>query len=758
MNKLKVLISTLTLILFAQISGAQRTEIPLNQNWNFTGGSVTGEPIHEIVDIPHTWNAKDAQEGIPYYRGEGVYTKSFTPDIAWKNQRLFIRFEGVMTTAQVYLNGKLLGEHRGGYSAFIFELTDKIIYEQENVLKVVANNAYTLEVLPLFGDFNVYGGMYRPVNLLITPKVCISPLDYASPGIYLKQTSVTKESATVDASILISNASSQPENITVVATLFDAEGNSVESLQKEISANTGESEVAQQVTIANPHLWDGKKDAYLYQVKTDIIQNGKITDSKTEPLGLRFFRVDSNDGFFLNGQHIPLHGVSRHQDRNDKGNALSYSHHKQDMDFMLEMGINALRLAHYQHSETMYDLTDSAGIIVWAEMPWVGGPGALMGGSNGYEPTDAFHNNAKQQLIELIRQNFNHPSICFWSIFNEIQNPEEPSPIDFIHELNDLAHKEDPSRLTVGASMLDPKENIHDITDAIAWNRYFGWYYSEPKDMGKFLDKIHENNPDWCIGISEWGAGASIYQHSEKLEKPNPFGSPHPEEWQQYYAEEHLKIYNERPFVWGTFYWNMFDFGSQFRREGDHFGINDKGLITFDRKVKKDAFYLFKANWNNEPVLYIASKRFVFRNNEKTSVKGYSNLPSVTLKVNGEIIGSKSPEDGMVTWDNISLNKGNNGIVVTGESNGETLKDSCVWVLEGFGTMQIAKIFDLMKYIPHALIIGLLLLIWLWFKGWRKKQETARWKRITARVFFFTIVVIKILMIVVKVLISSALG
>jgi len=610
----------------------------------------------------------------------------------------------------------------------------------------------------LFGDFNIYGGIYRPVNLLVTPQVCISPLDFASPGIYLQQTRVTKESATVDAKVLISNATSESKKITVLATLMDATGNSLETLQKDISAKTGETEVSQQFTIANPNLWDGKKDAYLYHVKIDVIQNGKITDSKSEPLGLRFFRIDSNEGFFLNGNHIPLHGVSRHQDRKDKGNALSYSDHKQDMDMMLEMGINALRLAHYQHSETIYDLADSAGIVVWAEMPWVGGPGSLMGGSNGYEPTDAFHNNAKQQLKELIRQNFNHPSICFWSIFNEIQNPEEPSPINFIHELNDLAHSEDPSRLTVGASMLDPKENIHDITDAIAWNRYFGWYYSEPKDMGKFLDKIHEDHPDWCIGISEYGAGASIIQHSAKLEKPNPFGSPHPEEWQMYYAEQHMKIYNERPYVWGTFYWNMFDFGSQFRREGDHFGINDKGLVTFDRKVKKDAFYFFKANWSTEPVLHIASRRFIFRSEEKTRVKIYSNLPSVTLTVNGETIGTQTPENGIVTWENVTLTKGNNGIVVTGESGGENLKDGCIWVLEGFGTLQIARIFDLMKYIPHALIVGLLILIWLWFKGWRKKEQTPRWQRITARIFFFIIVLMEVLLIAMKILVGSMLG
>ncbi len=758
MNLNNKVVFVLLLVFPVLISVAQRNEIPFNHDWQFNGSSVTGEKILETVNIPHTWNAWDAQEGIPYFRGEGTYIKSFIPEENWRNQRLFIRFEGVMTMAKVYLNEDLLGEHRGGYSAFIFELTNKVRYGEENVIKVVANNEYTLEVLPLFGDFNIYGGMYRPVSLILTPQVCISPLDYASPGIYLKQKQVTETLAEIEAEVLISNAANQSESVTVVATVFDADGSRVKSTQSEVAADPGETRLNQNITLENPRLWNGKRDAHLYQVKIDILQDGKVIDSKTEPLGIRYFKVDSNEGFFLNGKHMPLNGVSRHQDRKNKGNALCYSDHKQDMEIMLEMGINALRLAHYQHSETIYDLADSSGIVVWAELPWVGGPGSLMGGSNGYEPTEAFHNNARQQLRELIRQNFNHPSICFWSIFNEIQNPEEQSPVEFIHELNELAKTEDPSRITVGASMLDPKENIHDITDAIAWNRYFGWYYAEPKDMGDFLDEIHENNPTWCIGISEYGAGASIIQHSQKLKKPNPFGSPHPEQWQSFYAEEHLKIFIQRPFVWGTFYWNMFDFGSQFRREGDHYGINDKGLVTFDRKTKKDAFYFFKANWSEEPVLYITSRRHIFRDDEKTKVKVYSNLNDVTLSVNGANMGTKSPVDGIIVWEDINLEKGNNGIVVSAKSIGREFTDSCVWVIEGFGTKEVAKIYDLMNFIPHAIIIGLLLLTWLWFKGWRKKEQTAKWKRITARIFFFIVIAFEVLLIAFKILISSAMG
>lgn len=741
------------------ISNAQRLEIPFNNNWQFTGGSVSGETIDEMVTIPHTWNATDAQEGMAYYRGEGTYEKTFIAEKSWQGKRIFVRFNGVMTIAQVYLNNELLGEHRGGYAAFIFELTKKLKPGKENVIKVVANNAYTLEVLPLFGDFNIYGGMYRPVNLIVTAPVCISPLDFASPGIYLEQSKVSEASADVNVEVKISNGTDQAENITISTTIFNAERNIVKTGKEVFLAKTGQHTYSKPFTIQKPKLWNGKKDAYLYSVKVELLQNGVVTDSKIEPLGLRYFRVDPNEGFFLNGKHLALHGVSRHQDRKDKGSAISDADHKQDIEIMLEMGINALRLAHYQHSETIYDLTDSAGIIVWAEMPWVGGPGGFMGKSNGYEPTEAFHNNAKQQLQELIRQNFNHPSICFWSIFNEIQNPKEESPVDFINELNDLAKAEDPSRLTVGASMLDPKENIHDITDAIAWNRYFGWYYNQPKDIGNFLDETHKNYPGLCIGISEYGAGGSIVQHSQKLKRPNPFGSPHPEEWQSYYHEQHLKAFNARPFVWGTFLWNMFDFGSSFRREGDHYGINDKGLVTFDRKTKKDAFYFFKANWSEEPVLYITSKRHIFRDNEKTDVKIYTNLPSVSLSVNGTLVGTQSPEDGIVVWKRIILNKGNNGIKVTGEIKGETLSDNCTWVLDtAFGTKQIAKIYDALQYINPVLIIGFLFIIWLWFTAWKRKKTTVKWKRVIAKVFFFVLILVEVILLLIKIFVGARLG
>jgi beta-galactosidase len=750
-----ILVSGYYSCLFAQ----ERQEIAFNSDWQFTGGSVTGASINESVNLPHTWNAFDAQTGIPYYRGTGHYEKHFAALPGWKGKRVFIRFEGVMTVAEVTVNGRNLGEHRGGYSAFCYEITPDLKYDDENIITVDANNEFTKEVLPLVGDFNTYGGIYRPVYLIVTSPVCISLLDHASSGIYIKQKNVSAESADIDIAVKISSNSENETDINIEYDILDADGERVLSVNKDIRLVQGENSFSLPFQIIQPHLWNGKADPYLYRVQVKLYQKGEIVDSKTEPLGIRWYKVDPNLGFFLNGNHIPLHGVSRHQERQDKGNALSYADHKQDMDIMLEMGINALRLAHYQQAGNMYDLCDSSGVIVWAEMPWVGVPGGFFSNTNGYEPTDAFKSNARQQLIELIRQNYNHPSICLWSIFNEIQNPKDASPVSFINELNNLAKTEDPARFTTGASMLDPKEPIHDITDVIAFNRYFGWYYKDPADMGKWLDKIHESYPSLCIGISEYGAGGSVSQHTQNIFNPNPFGSPHPEEYQSYYHEMHLKAFNERPFVWGTFAWTMFDFGSQFRREGDHFGINDKGLVTYDRNVKKDVFYYYKANWSSEDVLYITSRRNIFRQDKTTSVKVYSNLDSVEMYINDISHGIKTPADGIVEWSGIELTPGNNQVLARGSRNDKILEDRCVWVLEaGFGMRQIAGLYDFIGYIPILLIVGILIIFYTWYIGFRSKSKRSAAARIIVRSLFFIFVLAEIMLIVLKILIGTAIG
>ena len=750
------------LLTLSTIWAQERLEIPFNDQWTFHGQSASGMAVDEIVTLPHSWNKTDAQEGIPYYRGDGTYTKKFTVSESWLEKRVFIRFEGVNITAKVSLNGAVLGTHKGGYAAFSYEITDHLLTDGENEIEVVVNNAANLEVIPLVGDFNNYGGIYRPVQLIVTDAICITPLDYASPGIYLRQTNVSKKSAEVEVLSKISNGSDTDLEIGYETLIIDGSGEIVESQLTTESIPKGTTELTHRYVIQNPHLWNGKKDPYLYRVKVNILKNGTVVDSKTEPLGLRYFSVDANEGFFLNGEPIDLRGVSRHQDRKDKASAISEEDHRQDMDLMLEMGINSLRLAHYQHAEIVYDMTDVTGVVVWAELPWVGIPSGFLSTSNGYENTEVFRSNAKQQLYELIRQNYNHPSILMWSIFNEIQNPEGAEPTDFIEELNAIVKAEDPDRLSVGASMLSPHEhsNIHNITDIIAWNRYYGWYYKEPKDMALFLDELHKDFPDYKVGISEYGAGGSIYQHSDELEPPNPMGSPHPEEWQSFYHEENLKIFDERPYVWGTYIWNMFDFGSHFRKEGDHYGINDKGMVTYDRKTKKDAFFFYKANWSDEPVLHITSSRYIFRKKAKTPLKVYTNLSDVRLKVNGQDFESKTPEKGIVIWEGIELQTGNNQIIVSGTKGGKTYYDDCVWVFEEqyAGMNLFIKIFDFMKIAYKVSLAGLIGAFLIWLFAIRKRNIGQKWKKIVLWGIVVLVALISILIAIAKYYMSNMMG
>lgn len=729
--------------LFAQ----GRQVIDLNDQWQFTGGDVTGATIEEKVDLPHTWNAHDAQEGIPYYRGEGKYVRYLMGDPLWRGRRVFIRFEGVMSVATVRFNGTELGEHKGGYSAFTYELTPYLKYGENNLLEVEVSNAETEEILPLAGDFNLYGGIYRPVSLLITSPTCFSPLDYATSGLYLKQKLVSEHQAEVEVTTLISHAEDQAKFVLFRLTLFDAKGQQVQVLDSLYRCEPGEQKIVQTLLIEKPHLWNGRKDPYLYSVRIQMYQYNSIIDELYEPLGLRYFHVTPDEGFFLNGIPYPLRGVCRHQDREDKGSAVSQADHREDIDLIREVGANCIRLAHYQQADEVYSLCDTAGLVIWAEIPFVGMP-AFGRSNNGYVPSNAFHENGKLQLIELIRQNYNHPSICFWGLYNEIQNPEEASPVEYVKSLEALAKQEDPTRITTAASMLDPEEPIHDIPDVIAWNKYFGWYYNEPEKIGEWLDETHKKYPEWSIGISEYGAGASIHQHEIDPERPNPFGSPHPEEWQNIYHEKHLAAFKERPYVWGTFLWNMFDFSAHFRREGDHPGMNDKGLVTYDRKVKKDAFYFYKANWSEEPVLYITSRRYILRNSSTTPVKVYSNLDEVTLWVNGEAVGSQQGENGVFTWEEINLEDGNNTIRVTGSKNGRKYEDACVFVKDS-GFRMIVTVFDLMPWLKPVIVAGFVLLVFLWRNTFNRRvnRKRKRWKNRLWKTSFYTTLLITLILL-----------
>lgn len=649
---------------------SQRLSIDLNENWNFRFSHQV-ERTTRRVDLPHTWNTVDALVGKrDYKRGVGNYYKTVFIKNEWKGKRLFIRFKGANTVTNLLLNGKHIGEHRGGYGAFIFELTDFVKYGENNKLWVRVNNAEQLDIMPLVGDFNMYGGIYRGVELIVTDQLCISPLDYASPGVYLHQESVSKDNSKISAEVLLSS-SKLNTSADVCVKVLDGK-KIVLNENKEIKINNKDERIFIPLEIKNPRLWNGRKDPFMYEVLVELKVNDKVIDSVKQPLGLRYYCTDPQKGFFLNGEYLKLKGVCRHQDRAEVGNALHYSHHEEDVQIMLNMGANAVRLAHYPQATEVYDLMDKHGIVVWAEIPFVG-PGGY--DDKGFIDQKSFKENGKEQLRELIRQHYNHPSICFWGIFNELKEQGD-NPISYIKELNALAHEEDSTRPTTAAS--NQSGDINFLTDNIAWNRYDGWYGGDPNSLAVFLDKTHAAHPEIKIGISEYGAGASIYHQQDSLKKVSPNSWWHPENWQTYYHRKNWEIISERPFVWGSFIWNLFDFGAAHRTEGDRPGINDKGLVTFDRKVFKDSYFYYKANWNKEdPMVYIAEKRNNRRKSGTQNIMVFTTQKEVELWINGESYGRKEADKySTVLWENVKLVDGNNLIKVVDVKN-KKLYDSC---------------------------------------------------------------------------------
>lgn len=678
MKHLRLTFSALFAMAVSMQTLAQRENILINQDWNFRFSHQVDKNSSRRVDLPHTWNAQDALSGKPdYKRGIGNYDKKLFIRSEWKGKRLFLRFEGANCVSNVFINGKQIGEHRGGYGAFIFEITDKVNYGKNNTVLVRVNNGEQLDVMPLVGDFNFYGGIYRDVHLLVTEDICISPLDYASPGVYLFQQHVGEKQAAVLARINLSNGTEHPRQATLRLQVKEGDKVVYQADKKvTVAPHTSVQPEEMSFTLLNPRLWNGREDPFMYQTVITLVKDGKEIDKVEQPLGLRYYATDADRGFFLNGKHLPLHGVCRHQEWAEVGNALRPMHHEEDTRLMLEMGVNAIRLAHYPQATYMYDLMDRNGIVTWAEIPFVG-PGGYA--DKGFVDQPSFRENGKEQLKEMIRQHFNHPSICFWGLFNELKENGD-NPLEYIKELNVLAHQEDPTRPTTSASNQGGAINF--ITDNVAWNRYDGWYGATPATLASWLDKTHQAHPEIKIAISEYGAGASIYHQQDSLVQTSPGSWWHPENWQTEYHIQNWKIISERPYVWGSFVWNMFDFGAAHRTEGDRPGINDKGLVTHDRKVKKDAFYFYKANWNPEPMVYIAGRRSVNRVKPVTEVQIFSNCAEVTLKVNGQIIKKMQPDGVKVCiFKDIRLKKGENNIEVSAKNGKRVITDACCWIL-----------------------------------------------------------------------------
>ncbi|NIG53854.1 glycoside hydrolase family 2 protein [Chitinophaga sp. Cy-1792] len=670
------LIACLTTFISNAFAGTIRSYENLDAGWNFHFSyDCRKKPVLQQVTLPHTWNATDVFSGqLQYYRGAGIYNRSLAYNPAWKDKRVFLYFEGANSVADVLVNNKFVTEHKGGYTAFCTEITSYLIPGSDNALTVQVSNAPSMEVLPLSGDFNVFGGLHRSVWLIVTNKNCITPLDYASPGVYITPATVSTTQATVDVQTKLSLPLSG-HKLEARTVIRDAANKTVASMQTLI--NNGDSAVQQQFKIDNPHLWNGRQDPYLYQVSVQLYQDDQLADEMVQPLGLRTFKVDASTGFILNGKHLDLHGFGMHEDVKDRGSALLPSDHKGEMALIMESGANAMRLTHYPHGNYFYQLADTSGIIVWTEIPLVG-PGGYTG--TGFINSPALKAHARQLLTEMIRQQYNHPSILFWGLFNELKlNYDDPRP--FLTDLQALAKKEDPSRIITCATFLDT-DYFNTVSDVIAWNKYYGWYGGSFSDIGTWADDMHRQFPTKPIAVSEYGAGANILQHQETMKAPSADGNFHPEEWQTAYHEANWAALNARPFVWGKFVWALADFSSAIRTEGNVDGLNDKGLVTYDHKIKKDAFYFYKANWSKEPMLYLAEKRANERTMASTTVKAYTNLTKATLYVNGKNIGTVSRDSiGRVIWPQVALQAGKNTLLVKAAGNGATLEDGCTWIL-----------------------------------------------------------------------------
>ena len=600
-----------------------RQILKFNDNWEFLKGvsEIGAAEVGESITIPHTWNATDGQDGgNDYFRGTCLYRKVFRSDLLPKAKKYYLEINGANSSADVYMNGKRLAHHDGGYSTWRVNITGYL--RTENTLCILVDNAPNEEVYPQVADFTFYGGIYRDVNI-----VCVEETHFDLEYFGGKGLVITPEIAETAANVKIDTYVNDMEKGDEISfCIFDADGNAVAQCQ---SATT-----SAVLTIEDVHLWNGRIDPYLYTAEVAIIRGGEKIDQISSRFGCRTFRIDAETGFILNGKEYPLHGVSRHQDRWQIGNALLPEHHLEDMDLICEVGANTIRLAHYQHDQYFYDLCDERGMVIWAEIPYIS---RHMSGGN---------DNTMSQMRELIVQNYNHPSICVWGLSNEItmDGAKDPDLIANHHKLKDLVHEMDKTRPTTVAciSMCDIDEKYVHISDVVSYNHYFGWYGGSLDEYGTWYDKFHEKYPNKPIGCSEYGCEALNWHNS------NPESGDYTEEYQAIYHESLIRQLFTRKYIWSTHVWNMFDFGADARAEGGENGQNHKGLITIDRKYKKDAFYTYKA-WlvspDVDPFVHICGKRYVDRVEEVTKVTVYSNLREVELFVNGESIGKKSAED-----------------------------------------------------------------------------------------------------------------
>lgn len=686
------------------INKSGRTVLSFNDGWSFLkltqADGLSGLAIESLdfddsawksINLPHTWNAIDGADGWSgvdeggehYYRGLGGYRKKFTISESIDGKRVYIEFEGANTVTEVFINGVFAGRHEGGYAAFRFDITELLKRDSENVIAVKVNNTPTDYIAPITnqGDFTKMGGIYRDVKLIILPEVHIDLMDFGSSGVYITP-KIKEGCADIGVLVRLANDGGSSKTVNVTVDILDAQGGTVGSSGGKAAVPAGgNSDYNTSIALDNPHLWNGVDDPYLYSAKVTVTdEEGNILDEVIEHFGVREYHIDPESGFFLNGRHYDLHGVNYHQDSFENGWAMTNEQRERDYNMMRELGCTTVRMAHYQHNRYEYDLCDRLGLTVWTEIGLVN---RMSTDDEKLTLADRLAGNLRQQLRELIRQNYNHPSIIIWGTSNELFQMSDEI-FDLYTELNAIAKSEGGLRLVSFADSQFWGRFMKLPGDVVGYNRYFGWYIDGADNaFGKWLDDYHkkENRP---IALTEYGAGGAISQHKDNIvwaQDIDSRGARHPENYQSAAHEDIWRQLEERPYIWGKYIWCMFDFASDGRQEGDTKGQNDKGLATRER-VPKDAFYFYKSVWNPKPMLYLTEKRFTERPSLVPVIKAYSNAESVELFVDGISMGSGSKNGTVFTWKNVQIKEGcaSNIKVAAQLADGSYLEDSAEWV------------------------------------------------------------------------------
>ena len=681
------LASILLACLLGSICKAEAREVtPFNNGWEFKKGPFPTDAMQtaarwnadwEQVNVPHTWNADDMQKKTnSFYAGVAYYRKHYVFPESLEGKRLFLRFEGVGACAEVYVNGYLVGTHKGAYSAFVCEIGSQVRLGEENEIVVKADNAARPDVIPVnHALFGVYGGIYRPVWLIVTEPCNIVVNDCASPGVYITQKNVSKQSADVSVRVKLDNATLAPAALELENAIYTREGKLVKVHRQSFELTPqGVQNYVSDFKISHPHLWQGREDPYLYKVVSRLKQDGQVIDEVIQPLGLRKYEAVAGKGFFLNGKKYPMYGVTRHQDWWGMGSALTNREHDFDLEQIMEVGATTVRFAHYQQSDYIYSRCDTLGLIIWAEIPFVN------------RVTGQEWDNVHQQMRELIRQSFNHPSIYVWGIHNEVYHPHGYTAA-LTQSVHDLCKLEDPDRYTVAVNGYGHAEHpVNGNTDIQGMNRYFGWYEKKIQDIKPWIEKMEKEYPWQRLMLTEYGADANIEHQTELLGDALNWGSDfYPETFQTKTHEYQWGVISQHPYILASYLWNMFDFAVPQWKRGGVDARNMKGLITFDRKIRKDAFYWYKANWSKEPVLYLTQRRNTERECRETSVTVYSNLGTPRVFLNGRELDGvrKGYTDVHYIFDQVTLAEGRNVLRAVIVSDGKEYTDEIVWNYNG---------------------------------------------------------------------------